>query len=96
MSEKYSSGRWSIDEQGCVTAPFGAARIAIAHVFMSPHDEETAKANLFLIRAAPDLYETLRDFAEQYKCGCGHPHCNNCERDRDAHRVLSSAVPPNA
>lgn len=93
MSTKHSDGPWDIDADGCVVAPFGEATIAVAHVFQTPHAQETAAANLLLIRAAPELYETLRDFAEQYRCGCGHPHCNNCERDRDAHRVLSSAIP---
>lgn len=45
-----------------------------------------------LIAAAPELLEMLQDFACQYKCGCAHPACKNCGRDREASELLARAT----
>ena len=36
------------------------------------------------------MKDALEMMAEQHRCGCGHPHCHNCERDR----VCSAALAP--
>ena len=46
------------------------------------------------IRELASGYERMKDalemMAEQHRCGCGHPHCNNCARDR----VCAAALAP--
>lgn len=51
-----------------------------------------------VIATVPCLIEALQEFAVQHKCGCGHPACNDCWRDRLAASALAKAlpVPPNA
>lgn len=34
------------------------------------------------------LREALEEFSTQHRCGCGHPACNNCWRDRLAEKAL--------
>jgi methyl coenzyme M reductase subunit C-like uncharacterized protein (methanogenesis marker protein 7) len=41
-----------------------------------------------LSRRNAELAEALQEFATHHKCGCGHPACNNCERDRMAQKAL--------
>jgi len=48
-------------------------------------------ANARLIAAAPELLEALQDIAAD-KCGCGHPHCNRCARDRDLAALIAKAT----
>lgn len=36
------------------------------------------------------LTEALQEFAMQHRCGCGHPACNNCERDRMVQKALEA------
>ena len=81
-----------MEEDGTIVAPFGGATICVAHVFSSPHDIKTAAANMAVLLAAPDMFYELRDLHEQHKCGCGHPHCKSCARDRQTHRVLMRAI----
>lgn len=46
------------------------------------------------IRELASGYERMKDalemMAEQHRCGCGHPHCNNCARDK----VCAAALAP--
>lgn len=41
--------------------------------------------------ALHDLLDALQEFATQYACGCGHPACNNCRRDRLAAEAIAKA-----
>lgn len=50
---------------------------------MSAHRRETA--------AAPDLLAALEAYYGRHKCGCGHPACNDCERDKTAEAALAKA-----
>lgn len=44
-----------------------------------------------LIAAAPDLLDALEAYHARHRCGCGHPACNDCERDRAAEAALAKA-----
>lgn len=37
-----------------------------------------------------ELTEALQEFAMQHRCGCGHPACNGCERDRMAQKAMEA------
>lgn len=34
----------------------------------------------FVAASVPALLDCLEEAASQYRCGCGHPACNVCER----------------
>lgn len=53
------------------------------------------KADACLMSAAPDLLEALQEFATQHHCGCGHPACNDCWRDKLAEDAIRKATAPN-
>lgn len=52
---------------------------------------ETTPEDLALMAAAPDLLDALEAYYSQHKCGCNHPACNDCERDRIAEAALAKA-----
>lgn len=38
------------------------------------------------------LHEMLADVASDIRCGCNHPACKSCERDRECQQVLSTTA----
>ena len=38
-----------------------------------------------------DLLDALEAYHARHKCGCGHPACHDCERDRRAETALAKA-----
>lgn len=48
--------------------------------------------NADLIAAAPDLLEELQEAAAQTRCGCAHPACNQCARDKRWAEVIARAL----
>jgi hypothetical protein len=49
------------------------------------------QANAKMLAASKELAEELCDAYEQHRCGCGHPHCKQCERDSGIRDVLLRA-----
>ena len=66
--------------------PFTVGERAEAAIAMS----EAADALESARKDACVMKDALEMMAEQHRCGCGHPHCHNCERDR----VCSAALAP--
>ena len=106
MNTSFTPGPWVAQSQAdpqvwSINAPIGDANIGhktwdgLAVVYGCDERPLTgaavAAANAHLIAAAPDLYEALYEMAAQHKCGCGHPHCNACDRDALAKAALSKA-----
>lgn len=75
-----------------MTGPDGDAPVICDIVTRDPDgatDEDMANGHL--IAAAPDLLDALEAYYGRHKCGCGHPACNDCERDRVAEAALAKA-----
>lgn len=71
-----------------------AGKAPIAEVLVASSDEAFHReqlANGRLIAAAPDLLDALTAYHARHKCGCNHPACNDCERDRVAEAALGKA-----
>lgn len=49
-------------------------------------------ANAALIAAAPELLEEMQEAAAQAHCGCEHPACNQCARDKRWKEVINMAT----
>lgn len=57
---------------------------------MTPTTEHGAR-ELALRDQVADLLDALEAYYGRHKCGCGHPACNDCERDRTAEAALAKA-----
>ena len=101
MPREHTPGPWHADGTA-VTARVGASERYVCELSTSaPAQGQTYRieahraeflANLALIAAAPDLLEELMDAAAQTQCGCGHPACRQCARDKRWHETIERAL----
>lgn len=49
-------------------------------------------ANARLIAVAPELLEDLQEAAAEARCGCEHPACRRCERDKRWAKTIAKAT----
>lgn len=45
-----------------------------------------------LLKERDYLSEALIEMAAEHECGCGHPYCNNCKRDRMCAEALGAVA----
>lgn len=86
---EYTEGPWKVevDPDPSTATIFAGAMPVCTTSYASSED----KANAQLIAAAPDLVMALNEMATQHYCGCGHPACNECKRDRMCAHALHEA-----
>jgi len=97
MSENWTPGPWSLDEDGDVIQTNADRIVAI----MTSEDDGRQGGNAHLIAAAPEMYEALLPFAEPYSAAmegypchkgtCSARECTRCGKAIAAHEALRKA-----
>ncbi len=96
MFEKFTPGPWSMDSTGSVVnASGGYVAEAFDGLPGSDTDQEIASANARLVAAAPELFEALTLFVDQWNaCGPNSDFGRYFQNVRDAARTALLKASP--
>lgn len=105
MPRQHTPGPWHVNGTA-ITAHVGPSYRYVCEVSTSAPSRGTTYridehrdeflANAALLATAPDLLEELMDAANECQCGCGHPACRQCQRDKRWHEIIERALGHNA
>lgn len=92
---EHTPGPWTVGPMHETVRPDGFERIGISNngcIICDVYGRDEKPANARLIALAPDLLEELQEAASQAYCGCDHPACKQCVRDRRWQKIINKAT----